>query len=392
MRALDLFEQAMAGGQGFDLVMLDIGLPDLTGEQVLKQLRRIEGFSPHRAAVVMVTAYSDPANVITCLNSGCDAYIAKPFNAEIINQKLLSLGIDRGGGAGCDPLVDGSQAKPDAIYQEICLTMRSGKFKLPALSQIGVQFCKLVDVNADVRQMAGFLKQDKDLAERLIRVANSDLYRGFGVVETIEQAIGRLGLTQTEQMVMALANRRLFQADQRKYRESLQHLWRHSLASAYAAETLTRSLERDLSVDPFCAGLFHDIGAVALLHIIAQMETHGRYGETIDNNVLCETIADHHALFGAKLLERWHFDTEYISITRHHNSLNTYEFPSDELLVVHFANLIAKSIGFTVDGHPVDMDLLDTRSAGALTLDAIQIETLKRKVAKRMKQSTGLLI
>jgi hypothetical protein len=38
------------------------------------------------------------------------------------------------------------------------------------------------------------------------------------------------------------------------------------------------------------------------------------------------------------------------------------------------------------------MDLLDTRSAGALTLDAIQIETLKRKVAKRMKQSTGLLI
>lgn len=390
-QALDLYEQALRDGNGFDLVMLDISMPDLQGDQVLKRLRKMENNGPHRAAVIMVTAKSDQENVLTCLNNGCDAYIAKPFNAKAIDEKLAHLGLVEDYFQYDTFIAESVGSKTDAILREIQISIRTGKLKLPALPQICTQFRELIDNNADVSEMARLLKQDMVLAAKLVGVANSAQYPGFDVVQTIEQAIGRLGLTQTEQMVMALSNCRLFKTDNPKFIDLRHALWQHSLASAYAAEILARSLARDLPVDPFCAGLLHDIGVLALLHTIAQMEAHDSDTDVIDDETLSDTIKSYHAIFGAKLLEMWRFDDEYSRIALSHNSLHTAQSLTDELLVVHFGNLVAKSIGYAADGQRFNADLVNVQSAKALKLNAEQIDFLERKVSERMAQSAGLL-
>jgi hypothetical protein len=96
-------------------------------------------------------------------------------------------------------------------------------------------------------------------------------------------------------------------------------------------------------------------------------------------------------MFGAKLLEIWNFDVEYSRITLSHNNLLTAESLTDELLVVHFGNLVTKSIGFSVDGQPFESDLIETQSAKELKLDAFQIDLLNQNVAERMTQSAGLI-
>ena len=391
-QALDLYERSLTDGNGFDLVMLDIGMPDLQGDQVLKRLRKMENNGPHRAAVVMVTARSDQANVLTCLNNGCDAYITKPFNAKAIDEKLARLGLvdDHFQFAALTPESCGSKA--DAIFQGILIAIRTGKFKLPALPQICTQFRELTDNNADVHEMTRLLNQDMVLAAKLVEVANSTLYPGFDTVQTIEQAIGRLGLTQTGHMVLALSSCQLFKTDNSKFIDLRQSLWQHSLASAYAAEILARSLARDLSVDPFCAGLLHDIGTLALLHCIEQMETRNLETDAIDDETLSGTIESYHAMFGAKLLEMWNFDGEYSRITLSHNSLHTAESLTCELLVVHFGNLVSKSIGYAADGRPFNADLVKVQSAKALKLDTEQIDFLEHNVLERMAQSADLMI
>lgn len=390
-QALDLYERALTDGKGYDLVMLDIDMPDLQGDQVLKRFREMEYDGAHRAVVVMVTAKSDQAHVMTCLNSGCDAYIAKPFNAQIINERLsrLKLAQDRIHGTSSTAETAGSEA--DAIYREIENALQSGRFKLPAMPQTGIRFRRLVENKADVSEMARLLKQDMVLSEKLEEIANSVLCRGFDTVQTVELAIGRLGLTQTEQMVTALSFSQLFKAGHRKYSDLRQSLWMHSLASAYAAEMLARSLARGLSVDVFCAGLLHDVGILALLHMVTQIKAYSRIAEAIDDETLSIIIERYHAMFGAKLLEIWHLDDAYSRIALCHNNLHTADSLTDELLVVHFGDLVAKCIGYTADGRPYGSDSVVGLSAKELKLDAVQINSLKQKVSERMKQSASLV-
>ena len=83
-------------GIPFDLISLDIGMPDMTGIDVLKAIRALEihkGLKKEWVAkVVMVTSMADQDSVIGCMKAGCDSYIVKPFDLEKVKEKLGSLG------------------------------------------------------------------------------------------------------------------------------------------------------------------------------------------------------------------------------------------------------------------------------------------------------------
>lgn len=72
----DGLEAARSGE--FDLIILDLGLPDIDGFAVLKELRRTDRTIP----VVILTARDGVAETVTGLDSGADDYITKPFQLE----------------------------------------------------------------------------------------------------------------------------------------------------------------------------------------------------------------------------------------------------------------------------------------------------------------------
>ncbi|AEE45116.1 response regulator transcription factor [Cellulomonas fimi] len=63
---------------GIDLLILDLGLPDLDGFQVLRRLRD----AGHALPVIVLTARSSVTDTVTGLESGADDYMAKPFRFE----------------------------------------------------------------------------------------------------------------------------------------------------------------------------------------------------------------------------------------------------------------------------------------------------------------------
>jgi DNA-binding response OmpR family regulator len=69
-----------------ELIVLDLGLPDLDGGQALKMIRTIT-----TAPVIVATARDEEAEIIRLLNDGADDYVVKPFSGEHLAARITAL-------------------------------------------------------------------------------------------------------------------------------------------------------------------------------------------------------------------------------------------------------------------------------------------------------------
>ena len=76
---------------GVDLVLLDIGLPDMSGFSVLEALRR----DGHDLPVIALTARDSPRDLVAGLDGGADDYIVKPFTFDEVLARIRARLRDR---------------------------------------------------------------------------------------------------------------------------------------------------------------------------------------------------------------------------------------------------------------------------------------------------------
>jgi two-component system CheB/CheR fusion protein len=69
-----------------DVIFLDIGLPDIDGYEVARQLRRMPELT--RTLLVAITGYGQPADIQRCREAGIDLHFLKPVDPEIIKKVL----------------------------------------------------------------------------------------------------------------------------------------------------------------------------------------------------------------------------------------------------------------------------------------------------------------
>ncbi len=69
-----------------DLVVLDLGLPDVDGLQVLRMLRPISN-----VPVIVATARDDDAVTVAALDAGADDYVVKPFSADTLDARIRAV-------------------------------------------------------------------------------------------------------------------------------------------------------------------------------------------------------------------------------------------------------------------------------------------------------------
>jgi DNA-binding response OmpR family regulator len=81
-----------AVGHRPDVVVLDLGLPDVDGTAVLRMLRGVS-----RVPVVVATARDDEAEIVAVLDAGADDYVVKPFSAAQLDARIRAV-LRRGSG------------------------------------------------------------------------------------------------------------------------------------------------------------------------------------------------------------------------------------------------------------------------------------------------------
>lgn len=181
-----------------DIVLLDLGLPDIDGTQVIESIR-----SWSNMPIIVISARSEDKDKITALDAGADDYLTKPFSIEEllarlrVTQRRLLLLQARGDAdspvfqngklkidyaAGCAYL-NGEELHLTPIeYKLLCLLSHNvGKVLTHTYitQQLGKRYCFSAGVYGDPTQKAG--------AEKGLSAIHSDAYR-----RRLPYAAGRL--------------------------------------------------------------------------------------------------------------------------------------------------------------------------------------------------------
>lgn len=95
LEALEAFELAWSEGAPYDLICLDIMLPEMDGHEVLKRIRSFEaakGISGLNCVkVIMTTSLSDFENIRTAFVEQCEGYLVKPISKAKLIETLKKL-------------------------------------------------------------------------------------------------------------------------------------------------------------------------------------------------------------------------------------------------------------------------------------------------------------
>jgi two-component system chemotaxis response regulator CheY len=88
---------AMDGGRPYDLICMDILMPEMDGTQALRQIRTLEesrGISlADGAKVFMITGLNSSKDVMRAFSGSCDAYLLKPIDMRRIKEHLRQFGL-----------------------------------------------------------------------------------------------------------------------------------------------------------------------------------------------------------------------------------------------------------------------------------------------------------
>jgi len=162
-----------------DLVILDLGLPDIDGETLLKQIKTDWPELP----VVVLTAKNKVSNIAAVLNLGADDYLAKPFNGE---ELLARIRARLRNGQDYNPLIKLADLVIDTAGREVrrqnkLIPLTKTEYEL--LLYLAKQSGQVVSRETILNHVWGF---DKDVESRVV-----DVYIGY-----LRQKIDRPFLTK----------------------------------------------------------------------------------------------------------------------------------------------------------------------------------------------------
>jgi HD-like signal output (HDOD) protein len=192
------------------------------------------------------------------------------------------------------------------LFQDIM----SGKLNLPSLPDVAHRIQKAFSKDdIDAEEVAQIVQADPSIAAKLIMIANSALYHGLSPIDTLQQAIVRMGLETTRKQVITYVVKELFAKTTADVKSKMQDVWTHCRRVAAFSRILAKQTQLFDPEQAQLAGLVHDLGEIAI-HQYAQ-----EHLELYDNDEkLMQAIRCLRPQITGMLLHKWNFTGEMITV------------------------------------------------------------------------------
>jgi len=224
----------------------------------------------------------------------------------------------------------------NALYTILVEKIKQNALVLPTLPKIALKVREIADdPDVNLALMSEVIAQDPALSIGMIKVANSPLLGRSVKVETVNQAVTRIGLRQIKSIATAMALEQVFVSKNKIVSMYLKKSWEKTIDVAAVAIALMtfykqKNKHSSLSLDELTlAALVHSIG---VLPILTEAENHP---DVFANpTFLQQAIVKLSSNIGAEVTKAWGFSDQFIELVKSWSDLTV--LPED----VHYIDFI----------------------------------------------------
>jgi HD-like signal output (HDOD) protein len=218
------------------------------------------------------------------------------------------------------------------------------------LPQVASKILALIeDDDVDIRVVSKVIESDAPLTLKILRVANSPLYATRSEVNSIHQAIMKLGLNRLTNIVLGVSIfSKFLMGKNKKANELLEKFWWHTSCTGMIAKSITIKIQKFFKENEFIGGLIHDIGKLALIQydtdkylaVIEKIES-----GMLDIDAEREIFGTDHIEIGYEIAKLWKLPNELVAIIRFHTNPAEADSNKDLISIVRLADKLSEIWG-----------------------------------------------
>ena len=252
----------------------------------------------------------------------------------------------------------------------------------------------IVDPTSTMEVIADLLRSDPDLCARMLRMANSAFYSFPTTIETVERAVGTIGLRQIRELVLVTAVVKAFEGIP-PGTVNMETFWEHSIAVGIMARELGQQAGLPNADSFYIPGLLHDLGRLVMYlklpglmaELLERQQTEGQSLFDMEREILNYSHAD----IGARLLELWNLPQSICEpVGKHHQPGQSDEFQL-AACAIHVADAWVNThrIGRSGDGMEL---LIDEVALYRIEIDSERISEIGEVARQRTRDVVRLFM
>ncbi len=196
--------------------------------------------------------------------------------------------------------------------------------QIPTLPDVAIKLRNALHQDVDLAEAAKIIQLDPVISAKLIELANCPLYVCPTPVRSCLEAIKRIGLSGTRNMVISLSIHQLFKSHSTRIGQVLDQVWRGSVYMSTLCYVLAKATKQANPEEAMLAGLICDLGSVPFLHFADNLPK-----DYFTDEELLLALSYAKGPIGHKILSEWGFSEEFVKIPLY--SEDWYQDFSDNL-------------------------------------------------------------
>ena len=289
-----LFEGRQRENIGYYLLSGEVRIFDKSGESFEISGGSLEAFYP-------ITAHLEARVKCTALSGVRYAAISMD---DLANIEVQSSAFD------VQEISDDDESLDERVMVEVFHAIQSDDLVLPSLPEVATKIrAAAEDDNVSVEDIAKVVQTDPATSAYCISVANSAAYAGASAVAEVREAVVRMGIAGTRDVVTAYTLRSLFQTKNALAQKQLQIAWSHSCRIAATSYVIAKQFRTLNAERALLAGLVHEIGTTMLISTALKLE--GNLNFDTDFRVVVRELS---GPIGAMVLRAWNFPDSLVEV------------------------------------------------------------------------------
>lgn len=232
--------------QPIDLIISDIVMPEMRGDELLKKVRELY---PSTVRIIL-SGYTDEETLKSSLEAA-HQYLSKPCSAETLREAITQI-----------------FKIQDCIRNPKIIAEVGDPNQLPSLPRIHQELnTAIADENTGTREIADIFSRDMVLSAKLLQLVNSPYFGLNRKVSSLTEAINLIGIKKLNSLVLSVHLRAVYPVNNPAINRYMEYLWLDACRVSELARliSLAEEQQEDRPDQAYLGGLLHNMGLLIFL-------------------------------------------------------------------------------------------------------------------------------